>query len=218
MNHIPIEELADNRPVAILLRHAERHPIVNWEKVDEPLLTEKGHIDSFKLGQELVQLSPVNLYHSPSPRCKQTADGIHNGILNQSGMSRIVGHLSELAGRDIITGDWNDVVKIVEKHGWPFFCRKWFDGELPGALAIPLEQAAHVELLFLVEQLESKEASKVNVTHDFLVSVLREYFFGTRHEDIGIPDPLDAIAAYLSHEGIHLRYHQNECIVKLPLG
>jgi hypothetical protein len=217
MNVIPVEELADNRPVAILIRHAERHPIVDWQRVHEPLLTEKGKRDSLEFGRALVGLSPVEIYHSPSERCRQTAEGIHQGILKRDGASRLASHLPVLAGETIIPGKWSDVVKIVSEHGWPYFCRKWFDGELPGDLAIPLERAAYVEIEFLAEQLQSRKSSKINVTHDFLITVLREYFFGIRHEDVGIPEPLDAIAVYLSQIGIHLRYHEHERILNWPV-
>ncbi len=217
MIDISIEELVDHRPVVILIRHAERHPIVDWERVHEPLLTEKGKLDSVELGQELAELSPLELYYSPSARCRQTAEGIHQGILTRDGASRLASHLSKLAGETILPGKWNDVIRIVREHGWPYFCRKWFDGELPEDLAIPLERAAYAEIEFLAEQLQSKESSKITVTHDFLITVLREHFFGIRHEDVGIPEPLDAIAMYLSSVGMHLRYHEHERILPWPV-
>ena len=199
----------------MMIRHAERYPILDWEKVDEPLLTDKGHADAFRLGQELAELDSVELYHSPSPRCRQTAEGIHTGIMQQNGRSRIVGHLPELAGQRIVMQGWNRVVKIVEEHGWPSFCRMWFDGELFGGLVIPLEQAASIQLRFLRAQLESGGPSKVNVTHDFMISIFREHFFGIRHDKVGLPDFLDGIVAYRTDARMHLRYHENECRIDL---
>ena len=46
------EEFTLKRPLAIIIRHAQRDPFILGSK-EEPLLTRKGRDDAFRFGQEL---------------------------------------------------------------------------------------------------------------------------------------------------------------------
>ena len=208
--------IAGRAPVSLIIRHAERSPIVRMEAAFDALLTEKGKEDARGLGKRLSALGPIRLYSSPIERCVQTAEYITRGITEGDGSGVFEGSLPDLGG-PYITGAWEDVVRRIEELGHQGFVRKWFNGELPESLVMPLEQAARNQLGILRRQLVDGAPSSVNVTHDWNIMILREYFFNLRHDDIATPPYLDGIAAYTENGKLCLLYHNRECSVS-PLG
>ncbi len=203
--------------VAIMVRHAERYPISNMENALELLLTAKGKEDAFMLGQSLAGFSPLSIYHSPVPRCKETADSIRDGILSANHQAAVEGLLLDLGG-PYITGDWYAVVQAIEELGHRRFIRKWFDNELPASLIMSLPEAAHLQLKILINQLRSASNSTINVTHDWNIMIMREYFLNLRHEDIGDPDYLDGLYAFIEKDRLHLGYHGTVTVPDLEHG
>ena len=198
--------------VAVIIRHAERDPIDVMTRALEARLTPAGKSDAFQLGQSLARYNPINIYHSPVPRCIQTAECIFEGIRSCNEPATIVGYLLELGG-PYITSTWDAVVNSIEQFGHSMFIRKWFDNELPSNLIMPLPEAAQIQLNILANQLRSGISSSINITHDWNIMILREYYFNLRHEDIGDPDYLDGVFAYLHQDRLHLRYHEHERII-----
>jgi hypothetical protein len=199
-------------PVAIMIRHAERHPIEKMINALEVQLTDRGLQDSYQLGEMLARFCPINIYHSPVPRCQQTAEYIFRGIRRLDDRVSLSGYLQELGG-PYITGDWGAIVASIENQGHARFIRRWFDNELPPTLIMSLPDAAYIEFQILARQLTSSNVSSINVTHDWNIMIMREYFFNLKHEIIGDPDFLDGLYAFKSGEKIILRYHDNETII-----
>ncbi len=212
-NYFIIPEISTN--VAIMVRHAERYPIENMANALELLLTDKGKEDALMLGQSLSRYSPLAIFHSPVPRCKETADCIRDGIISANQKATIEGLLLDLGGPYII-GDWYAVVKAIEEIGHTRFIRKWFNNELPTSLIMSLPEAAQIQLNILVNQLRSYSHSTINVTHDWNIMIMREYFLHLRHEDIGDPDYLDGVFAFIKNGRIHLGYHDRISVLDLP--
>lgn len=212
-NHLNIPDITST--IAIMVRHAERYPINNMANALELLLTTKGKEDAFILGQNLSRFSPLAIYHSPVPRCKETAESIRDGITNANHQATIEGLLLDLGG-PYITGDWYAVVKAIEEIGHTIFIRKWFNNELPTNLIMSLPEAARIQLMILVNQLRSGTNSTINVTHDWNIMIMREYFFKLRHEEIGDPDYLDGIFAFYENSRLHLGYHNHVIVVDQP--
>jgi phosphohistidine phosphatase SixA len=206
-NSLNFSDVSGN--VAIMIRHAERDPIEFMTRALEARLTANGKSDAFKLGQCLARYNPINIYHSPVPRCIQTAESIFDGIVSCNETATLVGHLLELGG-PYITSTWDAVVNSIEKFGHSLFIRKWFDNELPANLIMPLPEAAHIQLNILANQLRSGNSSSINITHDWNIMILREYYLNLRHEEIGDPDYLDGVCAYLHQDRLYLRYHEHE--------
>lgn len=200
--------------VAIIIRHAERDPIDFMTRALEARLTIGGKSDAFLLGQSLARYNPINIYHSPVPRCMETAECIFEGIISCNESANLAGYLLELGG-PYITSNWDVVVSSIEQNGQSMFIRKWFDDELPPDLIMPLPEAANVQLNILASQLRSGNSSSINITHDWNIMILREYYFNLRHEDIGDPDYLDGMFAYLRDDRLHLRYHEHERILNV---
>lgn len=200
--------------IAIMIRHAERDPIEFMAHALEARLTNNGKSDAYKLGQHLAKHNPITIYHSPVPRCRQTAECIFEGIADCNGSATMAGQLLELGG-PYITGNWDSIVKSIEEFGHTLFIRKWFDNELPSNLIMPLAEAAHIQSNILIDQLRSGNSSSINITHDWNIMIVREYYFNLRHEDIGDPDYLDGVFAYLLQDRLHLRYHEYETTIDL---
>lgn len=215
MNVKMLGQINHQGPISFMVRHAERHPIGKMINALEVELTDHGKIEAYTLGQTLARFCPIEIFHSPVPRCKQTAEGIYNGIQSIDTRANVSGYLLELGG-PYITGDWNSIAAAIEQLGDNKFLRKWFDNELPSSLIMPLPKAAHIQINILVTQLKSSTLSSVNITHDWNIMILREHYFNLRHEDIGDPDFLDGIYATLSDGKISLRYHEHE--IKIPLS
>jgi len=63
----------------LLIRHAERDPILTGESVWEARLTEKGRTDARAFGERLSGFACNGAFASPIPRCMDTASLILNG-------------------------------------------------------------------------------------------------------------------------------------------
>ena len=198
---ISFNDLPRQRPVAVILRHAERHAVTSMETSRTVLLSDQGHADAYELGQTLAALSPVKIYHSPVRRCEQTAEGIARGINDRNGRCELPGPISELSEHGhLITADWDRLGAIVREHTPGLLPREWF---------MPLKEAAYFQLRILRNQLEENSASTINVSHDWNIMAMREYFFGFRHEDIGGLGYLDGLTAYLEAGKLYLCYREH---------
>jgi hypothetical protein len=200
--------------VAIILRHAERHPIINYTDAFDLCLTEKGKTEAYEFGQLFKKFDSVKLYHSPVLRCRQTAEGIVAGILSINKKASIVGYLLDLGG-PYVTSPWEGITAMVERMGQSAFVRKWFNNEFAPDYIMPLNLAAKSQLQILIKQLHPDNSSTINVTHDWNIMLLREYYFNLRHEDIGEPDYLDGLYAYIQNESLHLVYNEHKKIIDL---
>jgi bisphosphoglycerate-dependent phosphoglycerate mutase len=213
MNALPKNlELPHN--IALILRHAERYPITNLADAFDACLTEKGKTDAYLFGQIFKQYNMIKLYHSPVLRCKQTAESISSGILSLNQKAIVVGHLLEL-GAPFITTPWESIIPLIEQHGYYPFIRKWFNNELPPDFIMPLELAAQSQLHILIKQLKTADSSTINITHDWNIMILREYYFNLKHENIGEPGYLDGLCAYIRGESLHLFYNEQKKIIDM---
>ncbi|PKL38960.1 MAG: hypothetical protein CVV44_08815 [Spirochaetae bacterium HGW-Spirochaetae-1] len=217
MNYIPIHKIPEQKPASIIIRHAERFSIDNMVNALDIRLTEKGHNDSRLLGKELSKLGPATIHHSPVPRCQETALGIQDGILEAGGTVQFGGFLMEMGGPYVL-GDWMELVEETRKHGSDPFVRKWFNGELMEGLMMPVKEAAFLTINVLVKQLREDKGSFINISHDWNIMILREFFFDIKHEEAGLPDYLDGMAAYIDNGRLRLLYHDREKDITLPLS
>lgn len=211
-----INSLKGAGPFSILVRHAERQAIENVVNNSEIGLTKKGEEHSFEFGKSLSILSPIEIFHGPSDRCMQTAKFISKGILMNKGGCRIKGDKAILGGFYNI--DNNSINQIIEKHGLKVFVRKWFNEELPEDIILSVKQAAKNELQEMIDQLDLKEASFINITHGRNIAILREWLFGRHNIDLDPVYPLDGIVMYMEKDKrICLLYHEQKQLLKLPL-
>lgn len=181
---------------ALVVRHAERHPIAELRRHPEVLLTEEGHAQAVRAGQTLARVARrVRVHHSPVERCAQTARGLVAGAREAGIDAALVGPVPELAYPFVLDPDraW----PLVEGHGM-MFIRRWFDGDVPPDIFEPRASAARTQLAAVRRVLDTDSVDlTVFVSHDWNVALLREDVLGVRPED-GWPHFLDGIAVSLA--------------------
>lgn len=75
-----VRHVADGARVTLLLRHAERNPIVSgWG--NEALLTARGRAQSTRLGAALARAPSISILSSPVERCLETARHVAEGAV-----------------------------------------------------------------------------------------------------------------------------------------
>lgn len=213
-----LQELpAPGVPYSLLIRHAERQEISDVMKMFDALLTEKGRADAFALGGKLASTGSIVLYHSPVARCRETAEMIAAGIIDAGGSAEVRGATNDLGGFYLV-GDGREMIPLIRKHDFLPFVRLWFDGALQPGLMMPLADAARAQLAFLEAQLGEGAFSFINVTHDWNVMLLREHYFGMRHDNLGAPAYLDGVACFRDGGSVRLRASGEEKAVESVIG
>ncbi len=190
-----LDDLPNDRPVAVLARHAERFSLESVNDALEALLTEDGQAAARSLGTKMSRFAGLTLFHSPIQRCHQTAEEIATGALGAGVAARVLGSKFELGGPYM--NDWETVMRTVLTHGAGAFVRDWFSGNLPPGLAAEPKAAARQQLEILLGQLDGEMAGlTVNISHDWNVLLLRHFFLEIDDRALGWPDYLEGVAAY----------------------
>lgn len=178
--------------MSIMVRHAERNEVRSIAHSLEVGLTEKGREDSVRFGGSISPSGPVHLFHSPAVRCRETAEGIAEGLRAND--------------REVISIEENHllcapylkdpcVLRDADKLGHGFM-RAWFEGRFDPRWLLPTPQAADMVLSRVIDGLASDRSDRldIHVSHDWEVVLLREELLGVRYEDAGWVDYLTGLA------------------------
>ena len=194
----------------LFLRHAERHIILSLKKHRDVSLTKRGKHNSFLFGQKIKEYhKKAVIFHSPVKRCIQTAENIFKGIDDKEN-SKLQGVQLVLGGVHIVKNP-KAISGYFMKYGNRKFLRKWFDSEIPDDFIIPHKDVAQMEMKLIIDQLDTYGEFIINITHDWNIIVLLEYFFNLRFEKIGTPKFLDGIAVNKENDNLYLRYKKYQC-------
>ena len=198
--------------LVLLLRHAERAAVTDLRSAAQVMLTEQGRADARSLGRLLGRrYGRASLYHSPIPRCRQTAEALADGAIEARGGARVEGPL-EWLGFELTGGDPNWLNEQISAAGHEGFLRLWFDGRYPLDAIAPIARAASFQMRHILRQLEdSPSPVTVDVTHDWNLMLLREHYLGLRHEDVGVTPYLDSIAL-LRRDGVTTAWSQGRSV------
>lgn len=180
------------RRAALIVRHAERHPISTLRGHEAVLLTDRGHEQARIAGQMLAEIaSTIRVVHSVVMRCEQTARGIVEGARAAGADAALVGATERLAAPFI--KDKERALALAEELGHGFI-RAWFNDTFPDVFE-PRSAAAHGQLDVVAEHLASSvdDTLWVFVSHDWNVALVREELLGVRPEDRW-PQFLDGVA------------------------
>jgi hypothetical protein len=191
-----IAALAPFDRALLLLRHAERGPVTDIGTHASVLLTERGLLDARVLGGLIGRrFGPVAVWHSPVPRCRQTAQALAEGAGAVVAAGATVAGPLEWLGGDFIGGEPAWINTQFAASGHDGFLRLWFDGAYAPARIAPLPEAADYEMRQAVSHLDACDVPlSIAVTHDWNLLLLRERYLGLRHEDVGLPSYLDSVA------------------------
>jgi broad specificity phosphatase PhoE len=203
---ITLDEIPDARRVAVLMRHAERDPIVTVEDSLGARLNDAGKAHARSLGEKLARFENLRFFHSPVERCRQTAEEIAAGAETRGAKPRMGGELFDLGGPYM--KDWRAVMKRVFDIGAGTFVRDWFGGRLPPGLAMEPAAAAGGQLAILADQLADPDWSgaTINVTHDWNMLLVRNHYFDLDQRALGWPDYLEGVAAFQQDGRLMLQF------------
>jgi hypothetical protein len=213
MNIEQFKNIPQGKKITLILRHAERDPIDNMKRAFEALLTENGKRSASLLGEAISSFHPFTFYHSPVDRCRQTAESMIEGIISKNGKAELAG-TDMVLGAPYLKGHWNVLAEMITKQGQENFIRSWFNGEVSGDILFSLEVSAKKQLSGLLNQLNISKTNCVNITHDWNIVLLKEYFFGIKHEHDGMPDFLEGMFAYVEDDTVHLFYKNRKTHIK----
>ena len=190
----------------VLMRHAERDPIVTVEDSLGALLNDAGKAQARTLGKKLARFGNLHFFHSPVERCLQTAREMATGAKEKGAKTRIDGELYDLGGPYM--KDWRAVMQRVFETGAGTFVREWFGGQLPEGLAMEPDQAAGGQVAGLASQLAEPDWSglSLNVTHDWNMLLVRNHYFDLDQRALGWPDYLEGVAAFLEDGQLVLQF------------
>jgi hypothetical protein len=204
-----IRSLPTHAAAAVLLRHAERFPLV--EATDHTLveLTPDGAVAAEAFGGRIAGFDCVRIFHSPVKRCRQTAEGIARGVSSTGCPVEIAGPEDAL-GVDYII-DPMEAGRLSVLHG-NHFVRLWFSGQVAPTVIRAAEHIAARKLAFLSRRLQEPSPQgrrlDLHVSHDWNIIVLRELVCGVRHEEAGWLDFLDGVAFLSVAAGLHAVYRE----------
>jgi broad specificity phosphatase PhoE len=171
----------------IIIRHSIREPITDAKDSYRQRLTEEGILLAKQLGNKLSLYSDnFTFYHSPVPRCEQTATFIRDGVYTNRKNTLEVNPFEPLAG--FFYRNWDYCAELMNKNE---FTQRWFANEIPSDFIIPIKEAAEIMLTNIIKK-EQKNVTKIFITHDFNVFCLRSLFFNT-YEEMEVPAYLEGI-------------------------
>jgi broad specificity phosphatase PhoE len=192
-----------SRPTALLVRHAERGPVIDLAKHHEVLLTDAGVAAATRSGRHLksvVGAVPVVFVHSPVERCGQTARALCAGLVEAGGAGEVHGVVEALGSSYL-----RDPARVAEAYlaGGKQFVRQWFDGEIDDDVITPCADVAATQVAALRHRLQ-RDHLVVAVSHDWNIAAVREVSLGSRFEDVGWPQFLDGVV--VDAEAVYCRY------------
>jgi broad specificity phosphatase PhoE len=183
--------------LGLIVRHGPRQPIDSARAVLEARLTPEGLAAATAFGGRLAGLGPLVAWHSPIPRCGETAEALLAGAAEAGAEGRLAGPLPAIGGPYMTDpiGAMREFVR--DRNG---FVRRWFDGGYPRELILSRAEASRLQLAGLVAAWgTAPEAGlAVFVTHDLNLLATREELLGLRHEEAGWIECLDGLWAELT--------------------
>lgn len=179
---------------ALLLRHGPRERIAA-ASVDSALnaqLTDAGRLLAEQMGTLLPKTCPIRLFHSPVPRCRDTASALALGHRRAGGEAALHGDRAFLAASFV--RDENRLMAEISSRGLPEFMRDWVRGDVGDEVVQPAELAARALLGGLYQTWADSRASlDVHISHDIVVLALAAVAWDITADGFPWPPFLDGI-------------------------
>ncbi|MEM2902163.1 MAG: histidine phosphatase family protein [Candidatus Bathyarchaeia archaeon] len=182
-----------SRRVAALIRHAARSDPTGDDYYHLPLLPE-GLEASLEFGKALPEGRLIKIYHSPVPRCGDTAKHIFEGASSAGRSVQFMGVREFLSPGFMLKP--REIVREIEKVGFEVFARRWLNGEVDErVMDDPWKVTSQLiaEVKSLLQEEDNSFALHVYVSHDWNILAVRDLYLKVRHEEEGWPDYLDGL-------------------------
>jgi len=165
-------ELSPGRPLAALVRHAEREPITDLSSALWARLTPRGRAQARGFGSGLPKKLSLRLFHSPVERCEHTAREI------EAGLGDVGGRAIEVTASDILGGpyvlDAEALLKLLALKDPQLFFDEWRSGGINASIIRPLKDAAVQTLRFMLAGLDERKGRclDLHVSHDINILIM----------------------------------------------
>jgi len=173
-------ELDPDSPAVMHLRHSERPQVSASAGLHLPL-TDKGETAAYEFGLNLSVDREYYIYHTRIDRAKKTAENIHKGILDNKGVSKIIGVIPvgyvvdfeeyrsiifrELEGKEEVVGTRN-------------FFDLWLSGMYPPSVVKPSPEFAQQAASLMMRNLDEANPEDLHiwVSHDTWVAAFLRHW------------------------------------------
>jgi len=167
--------------IIIIMRHSQRYEPKLVNKSDlkgaNMELTPLGKEAAKNFGENLPVDRPIRLFHSPSNRCKVTAEKIYQGIKEVNGRGNIIGECDALYGIGINSQSYLDEFNAYKNYQ---VILRYLAGVYSPNLwppAQPFYQRSGEQIWSQIENI-SEGGINIFVTHDFHTMIFRFGWFG----------------------------------------
>lgn len=184
---------------SIVIRHSIREPIFDVHDSFRQMLTIEGCELANKLGRELGLFSKTfSIYHSPFPRCLQTANEIKKGIEYHNIKVEKIQEFEPLG--IFYNVNFKSNADLFNKIGNEKYLQMWLNNNLPRDLVIPIKTSAE----YMLSEISNLSNNNTNIfiTHDWNIFCLQSLFFDSFNE-MKIPDYLEGVYFYGQNNEIH---------------
>ncbi len=165
-----------NAKIVLFLRHSHRKSSNDPLELQKLGLTAKGHEIAKIFGTSLPRKRSLQIYHSPSPRCQETAESILEGFRKIGGSGNLMGTNSPLnntkSNRGFIT------TQALKYRGIKFI-QHWHDDFFPKDSIVPFSDYCTNVYKQIKDDLMNTQTGGINIhiSHDLFIIGLRYGWF-----------------------------------------
>jgi len=162
--------------VVLFLRHSHRKSSNDPSELQKLGLTAKGHEIAKIFGTFLPYKRSLQIYHSPSPRCQETAKGILKGFRKIGGSGKLMGSTSSLNNTKSKKGF---ITTQALKYRGIKFIQRWHDDFFPKDSIVPFSDYCTNVYKQIINDLMNTQTIGINihVSHDLFIIGLRYGWF-----------------------------------------
>jgi len=202
MNAVTIHELHvkfyGKPPAGLFIRHAERPEVQRHSTYNG--LSMSGFSQALEAGRSIG--GEWQLLHSPVPRCMQTAICFGWGLAMAGGKGHPPACEPWLAGQ-LLYHDHDKAMDLLFSVGIQKFMMAWRNGQIPLAVAPPLEVVGAALAARVREALQKSRCPVLMVTHD--MNILQfTHAIGIPFETHSQPDFMDGVSVDLTASGVRI--------------
>ncbi|UYP44573.1 hypothetical protein NEF87_000858 [Candidatus Lokiarchaeum ossiferum] len=171
------EDLIPDLPAILMIRHSAREEPKDLLNAINAPLTELGKKLAIEFGDKLNISKQYRIFHSPKPRCKNTALKIQEGLDDNQVKTEFKGELDSLIR---INSDRNIFAKYWNRDGEHRFVDYWFSGFYPKweiEPAIVVAQRTAKDIMHNFQEIESNKVD-LYISHDYSILVYLRYWCG----------------------------------------
>lgn len=181
-----LRKFPKNSPITLIMRHSARLTAEDIREDPKFRLTEEGKRYAKYFGQHLPVNRSKRIYHSRIDRCKETAEGILEGLKRNKNNIRIEGVLNTLYDVGISTEDF---YSQVEEYPFEDFLYRWVAGLIPKDMIplFPKYARKAAKTIWGIHNRSENNDLIIHITHDLIILCLRLGWFGLKPTGIWPP-------------------------------